>query len=151
MRHESRAWKSQFPDDPLPGGRYDTPSMRPFLRLDPCAYCGGPGGTIDHIEPRALGGANWIENMTGACRKCNSSRGITPMLFFMLGGRAEELARKRAQMHPRKRAPRVTPQPDGWSMQHFFTDAQVARMRAACGTAATGDAARPLIVCPARG
>jgi 5-methylcytosine-specific restriction endonuclease McrA len=44
------------------------------LRSDPCSYCGGPGGGADHIIPLAAGGADDLENLTGACSKCNSSK-----------------------------------------------------------------------------
>lgn len=45
------------------------------LRADPCAYCGGTGGTIDHIIPRRVTGEKRKRgstlNWTGACRECN--------------------------------------------------------------------------------
>lgn len=52
------------------------------LRQDPCSYCGGEGGTVDHIEPysRAGGGAM---NLTGACDRCNVDKGEMPMLLWM--------------------------------------------------------------------
>lgn len=33
------------------------PPWAPVLRRDPCSYCGGPGGTVDHIVPQAAGAA----------------------------------------------------------------------------------------------
>ena len=55
-----------------------------YLRLDPCTWCGGPGGTIDHIVARALGGTDAPENLTSACRGCHEARDLWPMLPFLL-------------------------------------------------------------------
>jgi hypothetical protein len=44
-----------------------------------CAYCGTlltkDGFTVDHIRPVAMGGSDDPENLTVACRPCNSSKG----------------------------------------------------------------------------
>lgn len=44
-----------------------------------CAYCGQPvtlaGFTIDHVEPRSLGGETSWENTVSACMPCNSRKG----------------------------------------------------------------------------
>jgi len=53
------------------------------LRRDPCAYCGGPGGTLDHIVPTARGGADEWQNLTGACGYCNSQKAHTPLLRLL--------------------------------------------------------------------
>ncbi len=37
---------------PTGGDRHYDAWLR-LLRADPCAYCGGPGGTVDHVEPRS--------------------------------------------------------------------------------------------------
>jgi 5-methylcytosine-specific restriction endonuclease McrA len=55
-----------------------------YLRLDPCAWCGGPGGTIDHIVPRAVGAAATDLNLTGSCAACNEAKGRWPLLPFLL-------------------------------------------------------------------
>lgn len=63
------------------------------IKRDPCAYCGARTGlTVDHIEPKALGGSKggW-PNRTGACYDCNQAKSDTPMLLFLLE-RLEELA-----------------------------------------------------------
>lgn len=40
-----------------------------------CAYCGGPGETVDHIFPQARGGADeWMNTIT-ACTRCNGKKG----------------------------------------------------------------------------
>lgn len=57
------------------------------LYLDPCSYCSGSGGTIDHIIPIKYGGDNSPENLTAACRSCNCSKNDRPLLGFLLSRR----------------------------------------------------------------
>ena len=40
-----------------------------------CAYCGSPGGEVDHIIPLARGGDHTIGNLTSSCKRCNQSKG----------------------------------------------------------------------------
>jgi 5-methylcytosine-specific restriction endonuclease McrA len=40
-----------------------------------CAYCGGRADTIDHVVPRARGGANSWLNTVAACGGCNQYKG----------------------------------------------------------------------------
>lgn len=54
------------------------------LREDPCSYCGGKGGTVDHIIPQSLGGIDGRENMTGACENCNTRKDSIDLLGFLL-------------------------------------------------------------------
>jgi 5-methylcytosine-specific restriction endonuclease McrA len=54
------------------------------LRNDPCAYCGGAGGEVDHIVPVAAGGTSGFENLIGACRRCNAQKHTVPLLSFLL-------------------------------------------------------------------
>lgn len=54
------------------------------LRGDPCAYCGRPGGTIDHIEPIKHGGDSHFMNLTAACDACNRRKHARRLLPFML-------------------------------------------------------------------
>lgn len=54
------------------------------LKADPCAYCGEPAGSIDHIDPSSRGGTNEHDNLTGACSSCNSSKHRKPLLRHML-------------------------------------------------------------------
>lgn len=55
-----------------------------YLRRDPCAYCRGPGGTIDHIVSSSRGSAETVANLTGACEPCNVSKGSWPLLPYLL-------------------------------------------------------------------
>jgi predicted nucleic acid-binding Zn ribbon protein len=63
-----------------------------LLRCDPCAYCGGPGGGVDHIDSLAGGGLDDLENLTGACVACNSSKRDRPLLVWLLARRAPRRA-----------------------------------------------------------
>lgn len=40
-------------------------------RLPACYYCGGEGGTIDHVVPRTLGGEDTPDNAVPCCPACN--------------------------------------------------------------------------------
>lgn len=40
-----------------------------------CAYCGKPGDTIDHVQPKSRGGADTWENQVTACFDCNQAKG----------------------------------------------------------------------------
>jgi 5-methylcytosine-specific restriction endonuclease McrA len=59
-----------------------------------CRYCGLDAArclTLDHVQPRALGGADTVENLVVACRECNLRKGKrTPeqagMTLRLLGG-----------------------------------------------------------------
>jgi hypothetical protein len=55
-----------------------------IIRRDPCSYCGGPGGTRDHIVPMSDEGPNHWSNYTGACQSCNLSKSDKPLLTFLL-------------------------------------------------------------------
>lgn len=39
-----------------------------------CQYCGGVAESIDHVVPRAKGGAHTWENVVAACRACNTAK-----------------------------------------------------------------------------
>ncbi len=64
------------------------PSWRAVIRRDPCGYCGGPGGTIDHVIARAAGGPDDSRNTAGACRACNTAKADRPLLVFLVARRA---------------------------------------------------------------
>ncbi len=40
-----------------------------------CYWCGGLGGTIDHLIPTCKGGKNRKDNCVPACRRCNGLKG----------------------------------------------------------------------------
>jgi len=40
-----------------------------------CQYCNGPAENLDHVLPRALGGAHTWENVVACCRVCNLRKG----------------------------------------------------------------------------
>ena len=54
------------------------------LRKDPCALCGGPGGSIDHIVPRATGGPNSWDNLSGCCHDCNTAKSANQLLHHLV-------------------------------------------------------------------
>jgi hypothetical protein len=63
-----------------------------MLRSDPCAYCGGEGGTVDHVEPRSraargLGSVHGWINTVGACQPCNGRKGDRDLLPWLAGRR----------------------------------------------------------------
>ena len=54
------------------------------LSGDPCAYCGALATTVDHIEALSRGGNHDWENLTAACRRCNSRKQGLPLLMYLL-------------------------------------------------------------------
>jgi len=59
-----------------------------LLRRDPCAYCSGPGGTVDHVEPRSgsargIGTVTGWVNTVGACARCNGAKRDLPLLVHL--------------------------------------------------------------------
>lgn len=48
-----------------------------------CVYCGaGAPLTLDHLQPRVMGGGNGASNLVTACARCNSARGRLPVAAF---------------------------------------------------------------------
>ena len=45
------------------------------IRQQNCWYCGGKGGTRDHIVPKSHGGKNHVSNYRPACLWCNVAKG----------------------------------------------------------------------------
>lgn len=64
------------------GAASDREYVEIILR-DPCAYCGGVGGEVDHILPLAAGGDGHWENLTPACRRCNARKNDRKLLQFL--------------------------------------------------------------------
>jgi 5-methylcytosine-specific restriction endonuclease McrA len=56
-----------------------------LVRRDPCSYCGGPGGSVDHVVPSVHGGPNVWDNFTGVCSSCNQSKRSRSLLEFLAG------------------------------------------------------------------
>jgi 5-methylcytosine-specific restriction endonuclease McrA len=54
-----------------------------ILRRDPCAYCGGEAGEVDHIVPVEQGGMSDWDNLTAACRGCNQRKRTKSLLEFL--------------------------------------------------------------------
>jgi 5-methylcytosine-specific restriction endonuclease McrA len=54
------------------------------LLADPCSYCGGRADTVDHIVALARNGAHEADNLTAACRSCNSRKRTRPLLEALL-------------------------------------------------------------------
>ena len=54
-----------------------------ILADDPCSYCGGAAGEIDHIDATAGGGLGSWDNLTAACRSCNASKHSKPLLAYL--------------------------------------------------------------------
>jgi hypothetical protein len=65
------------------------------VRMDPCAYCGQQGATVDHIVPLSQGGPRGASlNGTGCCHNCNRLKADMSLLDFMLS-RAQTRDRQR--------------------------------------------------------
>lgn len=58
-----------------------------ILHGDPCSYCGifTLLPHIDHIEAKAAGGDDEWDNLTVACDSCNTSKGASHLLLWLLG------------------------------------------------------------------
>jgi 5-methylcytosine-specific restriction endonuclease McrA len=65
----------------------DAKAFLPVLYADPCSYCGGPADRIDHITAIARGGTSDLDNLTAACRPCNSRKHAHSLLMFLLATR----------------------------------------------------------------
>lgn len=91
------AWRRANPESHNEASRLDRlrrkvgrdPEAVPYIAAvacDPCAYCGGPADTLDHIVPVSRGGTNVWYNLTAACRPCNSRKQAVPLLLALLRG-----------------------------------------------------------------
>lgn len=82
-------------------GQSEPQSWKDVVRADPCAYCGGPSETVEHVIPVSAGGKRSPGNEVGACVSCNASKSNTPLLRFLIEQHAhrpvhEAVERKRA-------------------------------------------------------
>lgn len=92
-RRTHRAWLRANPDQArdrnrrrkraLGGVHRATVRFAEIVRLDPCAYCGRRGGTVEHVEPISSGGPHHWSNLGGACASCNARKGATSLLAFL--------------------------------------------------------------------
>lgn len=47
---------------------------------DSCVHCGRPGArSVEHLQPRSMGGTDALSNLRPAHLSCNISRGTDPM------------------------------------------------------------------------
>lgn len=80
-----------------------------YVAHDVCVWCGGDGGTIEHITPHALGGRG-IWNQAAACGRCNSRRGTASILLWLLALKMERgstaMAARRIAIWTRQNAQR---------------------------------------------
>jgi len=74
----------------------ETVGYTEILLSDPCSYCGKTAKTIDHIMPLSKGGAHRWDNLTPACKSCNSSKGNKKLMHFLARRREFALAALRA-------------------------------------------------------
>jgi len=99
MYEAVRRWRKKNPETyAAVGHRYrarfrnviieDTRLYRTILKQDPCSYCGKPSEEIDHIEPLIAGGFESEDNLTAACKSCNSRKKDRPLLTWMLDARS---------------------------------------------------------------
>ncbi len=49
-----------------------------------CVYCASPATTLDHLEPRAMGGLDEASNLVAACLRCNSARRHRSLVSWQL-------------------------------------------------------------------
>ena len=67
------------------GPLYDDERMKMTIP-QACCYCGATEELcLDHLVPKARGGAGLANNLVWACRGCNSSKGGRDLLQWMLG------------------------------------------------------------------
>jgi hypothetical protein len=68
------------------------PTWRHEMRGQPCTYCGklarrSRARTIDHVVPRAHGGAASVDNEVPACAACNQEKSDRGVLTFLIARR----------------------------------------------------------------
>jgi len=51
---------------------------------DPCVYCGGPGGQLEHIDALSISLDDTADNFAGACASCNPAKRDRRLLAFLL-------------------------------------------------------------------
>lgn len=68
-----RAEKVQHVNDPFYGSKAWRAMREAFIRANPfCKICAKEGTTVDHIQPRRLGGASFDpSNLQTLCKRCD--------------------------------------------------------------------------------
>ena len=77
-RHRRKAWARQpsWNKAAYVDPAYKRNRLLAIKREPTCHWCHvRPSTTADHLFPVARGGGNQLENLVGACRKCNERRG----------------------------------------------------------------------------
>ena len=81
-----------------------------------CSYCGGEATEVDHVAPRARGGATTPANLVAACRLCNKAKGTrTPGEWRRdetLARLLRQVERRRARRRPRSARLQRAPLPE---------------------------------------
>jgi hypothetical protein len=92
-----------------------------------CAYCGGPGSTIDHVLSLARGGGTCIDNCVPSCSLCNERKGSAPpsQLTHVSAERIKQIRRYLQGRKYGKRQPELLSTP-----LHDLPSAHKARKRA---------------------
>src|SRR5215218_10571268 len=70
-----------------------------------CSYCGREATEVDHVDPRARGGATTPANLVATCRACNKCKGIRTPAEWRRDEAFTRLARE-AERHRAYRRPR---------------------------------------------
>lgn len=50
-----------------------------------CAYCGNVADQVDHVYPKSKGGADELDNLVAACKKCNYAKRDKTDVFLSVG------------------------------------------------------------------
>jgi 5-methylcytosine-specific restriction endonuclease McrA len=74
-----------------------------------CRYCGGEATEVDHLDPRARGGATTPANLVGTCRPCNKAKGIRTPTEWWRDETHERLLREAMKRRARRRPRSVSP------------------------------------------
>jgi hypothetical protein len=48
-----------------------------------CAYCGDVADQVDHVHPKSKGGADELDNLVAACKRCNYAKRDKTDAFFL--------------------------------------------------------------------
>lgn len=102
---------------------------RSVIKDDPCGYCGGVGGTVDHIVAKTRGGWDTWENFSGACRSCNYNKGTMSLLQFLHSQKRRRDTERALSVLLNTRP--SSPRPARQTSKPIGTFAEIARLREA--------------------